>query len=116
MGRNRPPNTGHHPLRNHFERKGMMGTKESSHKRAMIVHDQVVHKDGFGYIYQITYDSPPFYHIFKERYYSTDDGGTGVIYPGDDAFRENDHQWAWVATNLEDAKEILKTFENIFAQ
>jgi|LakMenEpi03Aug12_release.lakeMendotaPanAssembly.Ray.scaffolds.fasta_scaffold802849_3 hypothetical protein len=114
MGRNRPKNTAHHPLRTHFERKGAIGMGDNPHKRSMIIHNQLFHKEGFGYIYEITYDSPPFYHIFKERYYDTDDGGTGVNYPGDDAFRENDHQWAWCATNLEDAKEILETFENIF--
>ena len=114
MGRNRPPNTGHRPLRTHFERKGRIGDGDNPNKRSMIVHTQVAHKEGFGYIYEITYDSPPFYHIFKERYYETDDGGTGVNYPGDDAFRENDYQWAWCARTLEEAKEILETFESIF--
>jgi hypothetical protein len=52
--------------------------------------------------------------VFKERYYETDDGGTGVNYPGDDAFRENDYQWAWCATNLQDAEAILETFKSIF--
>jgi len=116
MGRNRPPNTAHRPLRTYFERKGRIGDGDNPHKRSMITHTQVVHKEGFGYIYELTYDSPPFYHVFKERYYETDDGGTGITYPGDDAFRENEWQWAWCATNLEDAKKILEIFENIFAQ
>jgi hypothetical protein len=111
MGRNRPANTAHIPLRTTFQRKGGIGMGEKKDIRSMIIHKQIEHKEHYGYIYEITYDSPPFYHIFKENYYVTDDGGSGVNYPGDDAFRDNDHQWAWCTMNLEEAYEILNSFE-----
>lgn len=116
MGRNKPAFTGHKELKTSFQRKG--GFKKSEINgadiRTYLQYTQLEHKPGYGYIYMIDYDGHIFYNVFKEHYYETDDGATACTYPGDAAFYENKYQWAWTTNTLEDAKEILETFESIF--
>ena len=107
MGRNKAAFTGHTELRTSFTRKGAV-VKDI---RLIINYNQVEHKESYGYIYQIHYDGQVFYQTFKERYYQNNEGATIVNYPGDDAFVENKYQWAWTTNTLEEAKEILETFE-----
>ncbi len=113
MGRNKPAFTGHTELRKTFQRKGIMTKNEKGAEvRAYIIYTQVEHKESYGYIYEINYDGQVFYQTFKERYIENDEGATIVCYPNDDAFRENKYQWAWTTNKLDEAKEILNSFES----
>lgn len=115
MGRNRPAFTGHTELRKTFQRKGVMTKNEKGVEvRAWLIFNQIEHKESYGYIYEINYDGHVFYQTFKERYIENDDGATIVTYPNDDAFRENEWQWAWCTRTLEEAKEILETFACVY--
>jgi len=113
--KSKQPFTGHAELRTTFQRKG--GIKKSEINgadiRMWITYTQIEHKESYGYIYHVDYDGHIFYNVFKERYNETDEGGTTTIYPGENAFREYD-QWAWNANTLEDAKEILETFDCVY--
>ena len=115
MPRNKPAFTGHTELRTSFSRKG--GIKKSeingAELRMYINYTQIEHKESYGYIYHVDYDGHIFYNVFKERYYTTDEGATSCSYPGENAFREYD-QWAWNARTLEEAKEILESFECVY--
>ena len=116
MGRNKPGYTGHTELRTTFQRKG--GVKKSEINgcdlRMWITYTQVRHKPDHGYIYEVNYDGQVFYNVFCERYIENDEGATIVNYPNDDAFRENEWQWAWTTRTLEEAKEMLETFECVY--
>lgn len=115
MGRNKAAFTGHTELRKTFERKGMFKKHASGGEvRMYIKYTQLEHKEGYGYIYMLDYDGHIFYQIFKERFIENDEGATIANYPNDNAFVENDWQWAWVSNSLEDAKEILNSFECIY--
>jgi hypothetical protein len=115
MGRNRPAFTGHTELRKTFQRKGVMGKNEKGTEvRTYIVYTQIEHKESYGYIYEVNYDGHVFYQTFMERYIQNDEGATIVNYPNDDAFRENEWQWAWNTRTLEAAKEILETFACVY--
>jgi hypothetical protein len=92
----------------------MAKNENGAEVRTYIIFTQVEHKPGFGYIYEILYDKQIHYNVFKERYIENDEGATIVTYPNDDAFRENEWQWAWTTMTLDEAKEILNNFENIF--
>ena len=114
MPRNKPAFTGHKELRPYFERKGAIARINGRDIRLIIKYTQLVHKKDYGYIYQVDYDGHVFYNVFKEKYYETDDGATSCTFPGDQAFYENKYQWAYTTNTIEEAKEILETFESIF--
>ena len=115
MARNKQPFTGHKELKTSFQTKG--GIKKAANGgdyRMFIDYTQLEYKPGCGYIYKVDYDGHIFYNVFKEKFYQTDEGATSVSYPGDNAFYENEYQWAWTTNTIEEAKEILETFESIF--
>jgi len=114
MGRNKPAFTGHTELRKTFQRKGAIKRSETNGTdiRMWITYTQVEHKPSYGYIYQVDYDGHIFFNVFKERYIENDEGATIVTYPNDNAFYENEWQWAYTTKTLEEAKEILNTFES----
>ena len=115
MGRTKEPFTGHTELRTSFSRKGAIKKADKGVElRMYIIYTQVQHKENYGYIYQVDYDGHIFYNVFEERYSTNDEGGTTVIYPGEIAFRDNEWQWAWTTRTLEEAKEILETFECVY--
>ena len=114
MGRTKPAFTGHTELKTSFTRKGAIKKAETGGEvRMWITYTQVEHKESYGYIYHIDYDGHIFYNVFKERYHTNDEGGTACIYPGEIAFREY-KQWAYNTNTLEEAKEILETFECVY--
>jgi hypothetical protein len=113
MGRNKPGYTGHTELRPYFERKGAMVKIKHKEIRLIIKYKQIAHKEWYGFIYECDYDGHIFYHVFKEKHTGTEDGATITQYPNDDAFRENQWQWAWVANTLPEAQEIFDQFESI---
>jgi hypothetical protein len=106
--------TGHTELRPYFERKGALVKIKNKDIRLIIKYKQIAHKEWYGFIYECDYDSHIFYHVFQEKYTTTQDGATITQYPNDDAFRENDSQWAWVANTLEEAQQIFDSIESIF--
>ena len=109
MGKTKAIYKGHTELRPYFERKGAV-VKDI---RLVIKHKQIAHKQFHAYIYELEYGNQIFYHIFKEKYSTTEDGATITQYPNDDAFKENSSQWAWVANTLEEAQEIFDQIESI---
>ena len=114
MGRTKPAFTGHTELKTSFTRKGAIKKAETGGDvRMWITYTQVEHKENYGYIYQVNYDGHIFYNVFEERYQTNSEGGTVCVYPGEIAFREY-NQWAYNTNTLEEAKEILETFECVY--
>jgi hypothetical protein len=115
MGRNKPAFTGHTELRTTFQRKGGIKKGDNGAElRMWLIYTQLEHKQGYGYIYEVNYDGHVFYNVFKEHYDTNCEGGTTTLYPGENAFRENKYQWAWNARTLQDAKELLETFDCVY--
>ena len=114
MGRTKAAFTGHTELKTSFTRKGAIKKGETGGDvRMYINYTQVEHKPDHGYIYEVNYDGQVFYNVFEERYSTNDEGGTTCTYPGENAFREY-KQWAYNTNTLEEAKEILETFECVY--
>jgi hypothetical protein len=114
MGRTKEPFTGHKELNSTFQRKGAIKKGDKGAEiRMYINYTQVEHKENYGYIYQVDYDGQVFYNVFEERYQTNSEGGTACVYPGEIAFREY-NQWAWNVMTLDEAKEILETFECVY--
>ena len=99
------------PLRTTFERRGPFKTVSKNGgqygPRIRIIHEQIKHEPGYGYIYKVTFDEQIFYQVFKELFYENENGTIICNYPGDDDFLNGN---AFNTTSLDEAEEMLMTF------